>query len=93
VRGDLVVRPEQLRALAVPVAGAAHALRELSGQLGPVDDTGTAELTAALDELHRVWGAALHGHGQAVAAVAQRLHGAAETYEAVEAVIADAAGR
>lgn len=91
--GALVVRPEQLRGLAVPVGVVAFVVCELGWQLGQAGDTGSPELTAAVDDLAGVWQSALLAHADGVRQVAGRLVASAETYEAVDAIIADWTGR
>lgn len=89
----MVVRPEQLRALAAPVGVVALVVGELTGRLGAVGDTGSSELTAAVEELHAVWGSALITQAESVNALAARLTASAESYEAVDALIAGWTGR
>lgn len=91
--GALVVRPEQLRALAAPVGMVAFVVHELSGHLVPVGDTGSPELTAAVDDLAGAWRSALVVHTAAVREVAAALVASAETYEAVDAIVAGWTGR
>ena len=87
------MRPEQLRALAVPVGVVAVVVGELGTALAGAVDTGSPELTAAVEGLVGAWRPALGAQSDAVRAIAQRLDAAAHTYEAVDALVAGWTGR
>jgi uncharacterized protein YukE len=90
----IFVDPDGLRATAARVDDAATALDRASRQLGRVGTgaLGHPRLAHALDDFLDGWEYAVDRIGLAATATAQRLRAAAETYEATDTAVRDAAG-